>query len=66
MSDNREYIYTELQLKKLCASIALVCICGNDDEYQEAIAEQILNIVDSIPSEEWERAYYLLAAKQND
>ena len=68
MSDTREYIYTERQLKRLCASVMIAVSCGKDEELMAMYAEKIWDSVDGIESSEWEKAYYLIATdpEQND
>ena len=68
MSDTREYIYTERQLKRLCASVLMAVMCGKDEELMAMYAEKIWDSVDGIESSEWEKAYYLIATdpEQND
>lgn len=68
MSDTREYIYTERQLKRLCASVMIAVSCGKDQDCMDLYAEKIWDAVDAIASTEWEKAYYLIAtaSEQND
>ena len=66
MSDKREYIYTEKQLKYLCTAVSMVMLEKfNEKKQKKVVQEEIFMVIDSIPSEEWENAYYTIAIEQN-